>query len=227
MNAVSGLQGKVAGVQINNSGKPGEAPQIRIRGVGTAYGSANPLYVVDGVWFDDISFLNSGDIESMNILKDASSQAIYGVRAANGVVLITTKKGKSGQPAIDYNGFVGYQKVTNQIKMANANEYATMINELSRINGKSDILDPAQFGEGTDWYHQILRNALVTNHQLSISGGGGEIDLQLLAGLPGSGRYCREKQFQTLYCPLAERFPGTQKPESGILGNRFFQQVER
>jgi TonB-linked SusC/RagA family outer membrane protein len=172
MNAVSGLQGKVAGVQINNSGKPGEAPQIRIRGVGTAYGSANPLYVVDGVWFDDISFLNSGDIESMNILKDASSQSIYGVRAANGVVLITTKKGKSGKAVVDYNGFVGYQKVTNQIKMANANEYATMVNELSNINGKPNVLDPAQFGEGTDWSHQILRNALLTNHQLSISGGG-------------------------------------------------------
>ncbi|KAA0991162.1 SusC/RagA family TonB-linked outer membrane protein [Dyadobacter aurulentus] len=172
MNAVSGLQGKVAGVQINNSGKPGEAPQIRIRGVGTAYGSANPLYVVDGVWFDDISFLNSGDIESMNILKDASSQSIYGVRAANGVVLITTKKGKSGQAVVNYDGFVGFQKVTNQIKMANANEYATMVNELSRINGKEDVLDPSQFGEGTDWYHQILRNALVTNHQVSVSGGG-------------------------------------------------------
>ncbi|MCE6988315.1 TonB-dependent receptor [Dyadobacter sp. CY323] len=172
MNAVSGLQGKVAGVQINNSGKPGEAPQIRIRGVGTAYGSANPLYVVDGVWFDDISFLNSGDIESMNILKDASSQSIYGVRAANGVVLITTKKGKSGKAVVDYNGFVGFQKVTNQIKMANANEYATMVNELSNINGKGNVLDPTQYGEGTDWYHQILRNALITNHQLSISGGG-------------------------------------------------------
>ncbi len=172
MNAVSGLQGKVAGVQISNSGKPGEAPQIRIRGVGTAYGSPNPLYVVDGVWFDDISFLNSGDIESMNVLKDASSQSIYGVRAANGVVLITTKKGKSGKAVINYNGFVGYQKVTNQIKMANANEYATMINELSAINGKGQILDPTQYGEGTDWYHQILRNAMVTNHQVSISGGG-------------------------------------------------------
>jgi TonB-linked SusC/RagA family outer membrane protein len=172
MNAVSGLQGKVAGVQINNSGKPGEAPQIRIRGVGTAYGSANPLYVVDGVWFDDISFLNSADIESMNILKDASSQSIYGVRAANGVVLITTKKGKSGKAVIDYNGYVGYQKVTNQIKMANANEYATMVNELSVINGKTAILDPSKYGEGTDWYHQILRNAMVTNHQISISGGG-------------------------------------------------------
>jgi TonB-dependent SusC/RagA subfamily outer membrane receptor len=113
-----------------------------------------------------------GDIESMNILKDASSQSIYGVRAANGVVLITTKKGKSGKAVIDYNGFVGYQKVTNQIKMANANEYATMVNELSNVNGKPNVLDPTQYGEGTDWYHQILRNALVTNHQLSISGGG-------------------------------------------------------
>lgn len=172
MNAVSGLQGKVAGVQINNSGKPGEAPQIRIRGAGTAYGSRNPLYVVDGVWFDDISFLNSGDIESMNILKDASSQSIYGVRAANGVVLITTKKGKSGKAVVNYDGYVGVQKVTNQIKMANAEEYATLINELSKINGKGDILSPNGLGDGTNWYNQILRNAIITNHQLSVSGGG-------------------------------------------------------
>lgn len=182
MNAVSGLQGKVAGVQINNSGKPGEAPQIRIRGAGTAYGSANPLYVVDGVWFDDISFLNSGDIESMNILKDASAQSIYGVRAANGVVLITTKKGKSGQAVVSYNGFVGYQKVTNPIKMANANEYATMVNELSTINGGKPILDPAQYGQGTDWYRQILRNAPITNHQVSISGGGEKSTYNLSLG---------------------------------------------
>ena len=86
-NAVSALQGKVAGVQIINSGSPGSSPQIRIRGVGTVYGSGNPLYVVDGVWFDDISFLNPNDVESMSILKDASAQSIYGVRAANGVVV--------------------------------------------------------------------------------------------------------------------------------------------
>ena len=182
MNAVSGLQGKVAGVQINNSGKPGEAPQIRIRGVGTAYGSPNPLYVVDGVWFDDISFLNSSDIETMNILKDASSQSIYGVRAANGVVLITTKKGKSGKATIDYNGFVGVQKVTNQIKMANAQEYATMVNELSAVNGGAQILNPAGLGEGTDWYKQILRDALVTNHQVSVSGGGEKSNYSLSLG---------------------------------------------
>lgn len=182
INPVSGLQGKVAGVQVNNSGKPGAAPQIRIRGVGTAYGSPNPLYVVDGVWFDDISFLNSADIESMNILKDASSQSIYGVRAANGVVLITTKKGKSGQAVVDYNGFVGMQKVTNQIKMANANEYATVINELSAINGGQQILNPSNYGEGTDWYKQILRDAFITNHQISVSGGGEKSTYNLSLG---------------------------------------------
>lgn len=206
MNAVSGLQGKVAGVQINNSGKPGEAPQIRIRGVGTAYGSANPLYVVDGVWFDDISFLNSADIESMNILKDASSQSIYGVRAANGVVLITTKKGKSGKAVIDYNGFVGFQKVTNQIKMANAKEYATMVNELSNINGKDNILDPAQYGEGTDWYDQILRTAKVTNHQLSISGGGEKSTYNLSLGFLDQDGIVQKNNFKRYTARLQNDF---------------------
>ena len=170
-NPISGLQGKIAGVQITNSGAPGASPEIRIRGLGTVYGNPNPLYVVDGVWYDDISFLNPADIENMSILKDASSESIYGIRAANGVVLITTKKGKSGQPVVNYNGYVGMQHVTNQVDMANANEYATMVNELSTINGGGQILNPANFGKGTDWYHQVLRNAVITNHQVSVSGG--------------------------------------------------------
>lgn len=171
INPISALQGKVAGVQITNSGAPGASPEIRIRGVGTVYGNANPLYVVDGVWFDDISFLNPADIDNISILKDASSESIYGIRAANGVVLITTKKGRSGQAVVTYNGYVGYQKVTNPVAMANANEYAAMVNELSAINGGGQVLDPAKYGTGTDWYHQVLRNALVTNHQVSVSGG--------------------------------------------------------
>jgi TonB-linked SusC/RagA family outer membrane protein len=166
-NAISSLQGKVAGVQITNSGAPGASPEIRIRGLGTIYGSQTPLYVVDGVWYDDISFLNPADIENISILKDASSESIFGVRAANGVILITTKKGKAGQATVNYNGYVGYQNVTNQIKMANGSEYATMINEL---RGNTD-LNPSDFGKGTDWYHQVLRNAVVTNHQVSVSGG--------------------------------------------------------
>ncbi|WP_212006018.1 TonB-dependent receptor [Chitinophaga sp. HK235] len=170
-NAMSGLQGKVAGVQIVNDGKPGAAPTIRIRGTGSVYGSQSPLYVVDGVWYDDISFLNPADIENMSILKDASSEAIYGIRAANGVVLITTRKGKAGRATVNYTGFVGMQKATNKVKMADAKEYATIINELSAINGKAPLLNPNDYGKGTDWFKEELRNALVTNHQLSVSGG--------------------------------------------------------
>ena len=92
-NPISSLQGKVAGVQITNNGQPGQAPVIRIRGLGTYWATANPLYVVDGVWLDNVDFLNPNDIESVNILKDASSESIYGIKGANGVVIITTKKG--------------------------------------------------------------------------------------------------------------------------------------
>jgi len=173
VNPISALQGRVAGVQITNSGAPGASPQIRIRGAGTVYGNPNPLYVVDGVWYDDISWLNPGDIENISVLKDASSQAIYGVRAANGVILVTTRKGKQEGPGtVTYHGFIGSQVVTNQVDMANGPQYATMINELDEANGAAPRYnDPASFGT-TDWYHQILRSALISNHQLSFSGGG-------------------------------------------------------
>lgn len=172
INAISGLQGKVAGVQITNNGAPGSSPQIRIRGVGTVYGSRNPLYVVDGVWFDDISFLSPNDIENLSILKDASAESIYGIRAANGVVLITTKKGRSGQPTVSYSGYAGWQKVTNAVPMANGSQYATLVNELSVINGNPPVFaDPSIYSKGTDWNRQILRNAFITNQQVSVSGG--------------------------------------------------------
>ena len=171
VNPISALQGKLAGVQITNSGAPGASPQIRIRGVGSVYGNPNPLYVVDGVWFDDISFLNPADIETLSVLKDASSEAIYGVRAANGVVLITTKKGR-GKTTVNYNGYVGVQRVTNQVEMANATEYATLINEMNVANGNTaPFPDANAFGEGTNWFDVILRNALITNHHISIGGG--------------------------------------------------------
>lgn len=184
VNAVSSLQGKVAGVQITNSGAPGSGPEIRIRGVGTVYGNANPLFVVDGIWYDDISFLNSNDIENISVLKDVSSESIYGIRAANGVILITTKKGKrtAGKPTINYNGFAGTQVVTNQIKMATGPEFETMVNELNVLNGKpAQYADPSAVGN-TDWYHQILRSAFVTNHQVSVLGGGERSSFNLSLG---------------------------------------------
>jgi TonB-linked SusC/RagA family outer membrane protein len=169
-NPVSNLQGKVAGVSIVNNGTPGSSPQITIRGTGTIYGNTGVLYVVDGVWYDDISFLNPADVASMSILKDASSQSIYGVRAANGVVLVTTVRGKSGDATVNYNGFVGIQRVTNAVKMTNASEYATAVNEAYAVLGQSPLFANTNLGEGTDWYNQVLRSAMVTNHQLSING---------------------------------------------------------
>ncbi|MET3977557.1 TonB-linked SusC/RagA family outer membrane protein [Mucilaginibacter sp. UYP25] len=184
INPLSALQGKVAGVQITNSGSPGASPKVVIRGAGTIYGNTNVLYVVDGVWYDDISFLNPSDIENMSILKDASSTAIYGIRAANGVVLVTTKKGKKGTTTVNYNGYAGWQSVTNPVKMANATEYATIINELFASNGSTPLFSDANsYGTGTDWSKQILRDAFVQSHQVSINGGAEKSSYNLSLGI--------------------------------------------
>lgn len=164
-NPVSSLQGRVAGVQITNSGAPGASPQVRIRGTGSAFGGVEPLYVVDGIFVNDLSFLNPNDIESIDILKDASSASIYGIRAANGVVLVTTKKGKAGSMKVEYNGFVGAQIVTNRVPMASALKYAVLVNEKT---GSPTVREYPT----TNWYDQILRPvALVHNHQWGITGG--------------------------------------------------------
>ncbi len=170
VNPVSALQGKVAGVSITNNATPGSSPQITIRGTGTIYGKTGVLYVVDGVWYDDISFLNPADITNISILKDASSQSIFGIRAANGVVLVITVHGKTGDPKINYNGYVGIQKVTNTVKMTNASEYANAVNESYAIASQTPLFSNTDLGEGTDWYKQILRTAMVNNHQISVNG---------------------------------------------------------
>jgi TonB-linked SusC/RagA family outer membrane protein len=170
-NPVSALQGRVAGVSITNNGTPGASPQITIRGTGTIYGNTGVLYVVDGVWYDDINFLNPADIENISVLKDASSQSIYGIRAANGVVLVTTVRGKKGDATINYNGTVGVQSVTNAVEMTNATEYATAVNQLYSLLNAPPLFANTNLGEGTDWYDVALRNAMITNHQFSVNGG--------------------------------------------------------
>ncbi|MDB5025811.1 MAG: SusC/RagA family TonB-linked outer membrane protein [Mucilaginibacter sp.] len=214
-NPLSALQGKVSGVTITNNGTPGSSPQISIRGLGTVYGNVSPLFVVDGVWYSDISFLDNNDIENITILKDASSTAIYGVRAANGVVLVTTKHGVKGKPVINYNGYVGWQSVTNQVKMANATEYATAINELvtynNNVGAPADakpplFSDPASFGKGTDWYGQILRNALVTSHQVSISGGTEKTTYDFSFGYLDQDGLVKSNNYQRYTLHLANEF---------------------
>ncbi|MCZ4245618.1 SusC/RagA family TonB-linked outer membrane protein [Pedobacter punctiformis] len=206
-NAISALQGKVAGVSITNNGAPGSSPQITIRGTGTIYGNTGVLYIVDGVWYDDISFLNPADIENLSILKDASSQSIYGIRAANGVVLITTKRGNKGQAVISYNGSVGYKVVTNPIEMANATEYATVINELSASNGKPNLFaNPASYGTGTNWYNQVFRNALQTNHQLSVNGGTEKTNYNFSLGYTNEDGIVKTQNYQRYTAKLSNDF---------------------
>jgi TonB-linked SusC/RagA family outer membrane protein len=174
------LQGTTPGVQVVTSGSPGASPTVRIRGVGSL-NNEGPLYVVDGMFYDNIDFLNSNNIENMSILKDASAAAIYGVKAANGVVLITTKKGSLNTPTkITYDGYIGLQTPVNMLKMANGSQYAAM--EIAKQNA-SDLahvtLSVQKFGgsgttptTNTDWYDEILKkSALTHNHDISISGG--------------------------------------------------------
>lgn len=183
---MSALQGKVPGVNVINNGAPGEGPIVQIRGIGSFSGS-KPLYVVDGMFYDNINFLNSSDIKELSVLKDASSAAIYGVRAANGVVLITTKKGMKNQKAkITYDGYVGIQTPSNVLELCNAEEYATMLLEgnfdsyVTHFKQSIDLYggdysDPDfhnwKYAEDNDWYGHLLRNAVITNHSVNVSGG--------------------------------------------------------
>lgn len=184
--AMQSLQGKVAGVQIVSAGAPGSEPTVRIRGIGSYPGSSNsqPLYVVDGMYFDNIDFLNPSDIETLSILKDASASAIYGVRAANGVVLITTKNGSFNEKArITYEGYVGVQVPQNVLKMANAEQFVDYVNQTGdaadiqyvqnamQRYGRSRM-NPNVPAVNTDWYAEIMQDAArQQNHSLTVSGG--------------------------------------------------------
>ncbi|HEY4064480.1 MAG TPA: TonB-dependent receptor [Puia sp.] len=171
------LQGRTSGLTIaSQSGQPGAASTVRLRGF-TSFGNSknDPLWVIDGVIVDagGIGYLNQDDIESIEVLKDGASAAIYGTRAAAGVILITTKKGKAGTMRINYNGYYGTQAPTKRIDLLNAQQYATIRNQASvAVGGAPVFTDPNSLGKGTDWQKQIFNyNAPKTNHELSISGG--------------------------------------------------------
>lgn len=192
------LQGKVSGITVTqNSGAPGGGVSIRVRGVTTIGGNNEPLYVIDGVPVDGqdnnssfafsslgggngqtrvsaMSTINPNDIENVEVLKDASAAAIYGSRAANGVILITTKKGKQGKSKISFDSYTGFQHVTKLVDVMNLQEYATYYNGISEELGNAvpfELQNPGLLGEGTNWQKEIFRNAPIQRHQVSFSGG--------------------------------------------------------
>ena len=167
---MAALQGKVAGVQIIGSGAPGSSPTVKIRGMGSIGDYAQPLYIVDGVFVDNLDFVGANDIQDITVLKDASASAIYGVRAANGVVIITTKKGVFGKVSVTYDGYVGVQVPVNVMKLAGRDQYVEMLNEANSSIVGYIPKNPSDYPASTDWYSALLRNALTQNHSLDASG---------------------------------------------------------
>lgn len=177
LNAVQSVQGKIAGVNIIGDDAPGSTPNVVIRGLGTALGGRIPLYIVDGFPVDNIQNINSSDIVSMDILKDASSASIYGVRAANGVILITTKKGQTGAPKISVESYVGIKSILHRVDMANARQYAIYNNEAKIATYGTDVnLLSENQPFDTDWYDELIRTGISTNNVASISGGSKVVD---------------------------------------------------
>jgi TonB-linked SusC/RagA family outer membrane protein len=169
---IKALQGKVPGLVMTNSGAAGGSPTIRMRGVATVNASTNPLFVVDGMFVDNIDFINPNDISSIEVLKDPSSLAIFGVQGANGVIIISTKRAEKGKLAVSYDAYAGVQVLSDRdrLKLTNASEFTMLYNEqLKNMNPLANEWVPDLLGGGTDWQSEIFRPASITNHGISVS----------------------------------------------------------
>lgn len=177
LNASQAIQGKAAGVQVISSDLPGSTPSVVIRGLGTALGGRSPLYIVDGMPTENINNINTNDITSYEILKDASSLAIYGTRAANGVIIITTKKGKGEKVSVEVESFAGFREPLKKVKMANSAQYVAYSNAALGTN-KFTTDQPVN----TDWFDEITRTGSYTQNNISISGASENIKYFFSAG---------------------------------------------
>ncbi len=190
VSAVSGMQGKAAGLQITQAnGQPGSSPTIRVRGTTSLNGSNNPLYVVDGVPLTDIDYLSADDIESIQVLKDASSAAIYGSRAANGVIIISTKQGKEGVAKVSFNGHVGMNTVRNNQTPLNAQQYKALQDEIGLVKLPANLVDR------TDWQDEVYRTGLTQDYQLSVTNGNEKLRYYLSGGYTGENGVLKKSDF--------------------------------
>lgn len=183
------LQGKIAGVQITQTdGMPGSGMNIKVRGSASITAGSNPLYVIDGApVVGGINHLNSNEIESISVLKDAAATALYGSRAANGVVLIETRKAVAGEMQVNYSGHAGFQQIPQRGRpvMMTAREFATFRKEIAEFNNQEVhevYQNPEQYGRGTDWYDAIIRTAPIQDHNLTMSTGTDNFSTTATAG---------------------------------------------
>ena len=190
VSAVSGMQGKAAGLQITQAnGQPGSSPTVRVRGTTSLNGSNNPLYVVDGVPLTDIDYLSADDIESIQVLKDASSAAIYGSRAANGVIIITTKQGQKGVAKVALNAHVSANTVRNNQTPLNAQQYKELQDEIGLVKLPDNLTDK------TDWADEVYRTGIVQDYQLSITNGNDKLRYYISGGYTGESGVLKSSDF--------------------------------
>ena len=181
-NPIASIQGKVTGLSVVNSGQPGAEPDVRIRGTVSRY-NTKPLYVVDGIFTDNINFINPNDIESIEVLKDPSSLAIFGVRGANGVIIITSKKAKEGKITINYNTTLGVKTIVGKPSLTNASQFKTLYDEQRQNEGAAPYAYYDKFTGDTDWIDAISNdNATIITHNISVSTGTDKNKFYLGAG---------------------------------------------
>jgi TonB-linked SusC/RagA family outer membrane protein len=204
-NPIASLQGKVAGLSVVNSGTPGRAPDIRIRGT-SSIGQVQPLYVVDGIFNDNIDYLNPNDIESIEVLKDPSSLAIFGVRGATGVIAITTKKARAGQVTVNYNASFGFKKLVDKIELVDAAQFQTLFAEERANNGITAPYDYTGLTANTDWIDAVTRTGKFNNNSLSISGGTDKNRFNFGIGYITDEGIIRNEKLQKWLISLADEF---------------------
>lgn len=184
------LQGRASGVSVIQSGSPGSKPTVLIRGI-PSYSGTDPVVIIDGIpqTLTDLNSINAADIESINVLKDAATTAIYGVKGGNGVIVVTTKSGRKNQKTeVSINSNYGIQEVLNTIGVLNATEYAAIINEGSTVSGGNIIFsDLAKLGVGTDWQKEIFKKAALQSHNITARGGGEKMSFFLSGGYLNQG----------------------------------------
>lgn len=216
-NPLSALQGKIAGVQVINSGRAGADPEIRVRGTNSINGY-KPLYVVDGLFNDNINFLNPQDIESMEILKDPSSLAIFGVRGANGVIIITTKKAKEGQTRVNINSSFGFKSVVDKIKMVDATGFKELYNEQLRNQGSSEF-DFSKWNANTNWQDEIFQTAFITNNNISITSASNKQSFYMGAGYAYEQGNIKHEKFSKITLNISSDYKLTDNFKVGFQFN--------
>ena len=214
-NPVASLQGKVAGLSVVNNGTPGAKPDIRIRGT-VSIGQVNPLYVVDGIFNDNIDYLNPNDIESIEVLKDPSSLAIFGVRGATGVIAITTKRARAGQVTVNFNTSYGFKKLVDKIKLADKAEFETLFAEERANNGVTDPFDYSGLTANTDWIDAVTRVGNFNNNNLSISGSSDKNKFNFGLGYIKDQGIIKHEELQRWMLSLSDEFKVSKAIKLGV-----------